>query len=69
MPVIRPRKVKPKRVKLDLRTVTLRLSIREAVYLDALVSFGLHGISRQEVVHTFLRRGIEGVIRDRLLDR
>jgi hypothetical protein len=44
---------------LKARSVTLLLSIRETVYLDHLVSFGLHGISRQEVVKTFMRRGLQ----------
>jgi hypothetical protein len=46
------------------RSVTLVLSIREAVYLDALVAFSLHGVSRQEVVRTFLRRGLQEAMKD-----
>ena len=44
---------------LKARRVSVVLSIREAVYLDHLVAFGLHGISRQEVVRTFMRRGLQ----------
>lgn len=44
---------------LKARSVTVVLSVREAAYLDRLVSFGLHGVSRQEVVKTFMRRGLQ----------
>ena len=54
---------------LKARSVTVVLSIREAVYLDHLVTFGLHGISRQEVVRTFLRRGLQHAMTDGFFDR
>lgn len=51
------------------RSVTLVLSIRETVYLDHLVSFGLHGVSRQEVVRTLLRRGLQEAMQAGFFER
>ncbi len=51
------------------RSVTLVLSIRETVYLDHLVTFGLHGVSRQEVVRTFLRRGLQDAMQAGFFER
>lgn len=65
MPVLRPKKIRPKaRKPTGPLNVTMALSIREAVYLDALVAGGLHGVSRQEVVRTFMRRGLQDAYRD-----
>jgi hypothetical protein len=51
------------------RKVTLTLSIREAVYLDHLVRFGVHGVSRQEVLQFFLRKGLQDAMASRFFDR
>lgn len=69
MPIIRPKPAKPRRQKPDPRKVTLTLSIREAVYLDHLVQFGVHGVSRQDVLHFFLRKGLQDAIMGRFFER
>lgn len=68
MSIIRPRKVrKPPPKPTGPLVVTLTLSIRESVFLDALVAGGLHGGSRQEVLRNFLRIGLREAYKDGLI--
>ena len=54
---------------LKARSVTILLSVRETYYLDHLVTVGLHGGSRREVVKTFMRRGLQDAMQAGLFAR